>query len=109
MALLSAQKPALTGTALTYDAASVGGDNFNNTGKEWIIVKNGDSSSHDVMVASQALCDQGFTHNLTISVGAGAEESVGPFLVTRFNDNGGLVQITYSAVTSVTIALVSAT
>lgn len=109
MATLSVQKPVLAGTTITYGACAGGGDQFTNTGKEFILIKNGDASPHTITVASPTQCSQGSTHNVAVVVSAGAELSIGPFASARFNDINGFAQLTYSAVTSVTIAIVSQT
>ena len=42
----------------------------------------------------------------TVSIPAGEERMVGPFQAATYNDSGGLVQLTYDGVTSVTIAII---
>ncbi len=107
MATLVVQKPSLTGVTVTFVSAAGGGDVFPNTGREFIHIKNGDASSHDITVNSVTPCDQGADHDLVVAVGAGVTKAIGPFATTRFNDGSGNVSLTYSAVTSVTIAIVS--
>lgn len=106
MSTLSVQKIALTGLAPSYDAAAAGGDEFVNSGRVFIHVKNGGGSSVDVTVDSQTPCSQGYDHDAVVAVGAGAEKMIGPFPKDRFNDTSGKVQVTYSGVSSVTIAAI---
>lgn len=106
MATLTVQKVDLAGLAPTYAAAAVGGDEFVNSGKEFIHVKNGGAGAITVTVNSQALCNQGFDHDAAVSVPASGERMIGPFLKARFDDANAKVQITYSGVTSVTIAVI---
>ena len=106
MATLSVQSPSTSGIALTFGSAASGGDQFLNDGKTVLIVKNGDSSAKTVTVAGQTNCNQGTKHNSVVSVAAGAEEIIGPFNPAFFNDANGYAQVTYSAVTSVTVAVV---
>jgi len=106
MAILTVQQASLSGVNTTYGAAAGGGDQFANTGKAMIHVKNGDVSSKTVTVDSQKVCSQGFDHDAAVAIPAGEERMIGPFPKDRFNDANGDVQITYSAVTSVTIAVV---
>lgn len=106
MSLLTVQKVELTGLAPSYDAAAAGGDEFVNSGRTFIHVKNGGGSPIDVTVDSQMPCSQGYDHNAVVAVPASGEKMIGPFRKDRFNDSDGKVQITYSAVTSVTIAAI---
>lgn len=107
MAQLTIQKPDLAGLAPAFVAAGAGGDSFANDGKTYLHVKNGGAGSITATINSQKLCDQGFDHDAAVGVAAAGERLIGPFPQGRFNDAGGLVQITYSGVTSVTVAAVS--
>ena len=86
-------------------AASAGGDTFDNDGRTFLIVRNGGGSPMTVTVDSTQLCSQGFDHNepTAVSVANGAERWFGPFPPTRF---GTPAAVSYSAVTSVTVAAV---
>lgn len=88
-------------------AAAGGGDQFANNGKTILKVVNGSGGAITVTVASQRSCDQGSTHNVTNSVGAGATELMGPFPTDRYSDANGYCQVTYSGVTSLTVAPIS--
>ena len=89
-----------------YTSATVAGDSFNNSGSEVFIVKNGSASPLTLTVVSPTKCNQGFSHDLTITVDAGDEKILGKFAPSRFNDASGLLTVNYSAVTSVTVAVV---
>ncbi len=106
MATLTVQTIVLAAITPTYAAAAAGGDAFANNGKTFFHVKNGGAGSINVTVNSQVNCDQGFDHDQVVAVANGAEKMIGPFPTNRFNDTSSppLVQITYSAVTSVTVA-----
>ena len=106
MATLTVQEISLTGLTISFAAAAGGGDQFANSGKEFLYVKNGGGGSINVTVDSQTLCDQGNDHDAVVAVGAGSEECIGPFNKGRFDDSSENVQITYSGVTSVTVAVV---
>ena len=106
MATLTKQSVVLTGLNPSYVAAAAGGDEFVNSGRAFIHVKNGGAGSIDVTVDSQAPCSQGYDHDAVVAVPAGEERMIGPFPKDRFNDSSEKVQITYSGVTSVTIAVV---
>lgn len=109
MAELTAQSIDLNGTTLTFDSAAAGGDVFNNSGSTLLYVKNGDASSHDVTLAIQKdLNIDGLTLSITdpsVTVPASDEKIIGPFPTSWFNDDNNQVNISYDAVTSVTVAV----
>lgn len=107
MALLTVTRPSSAGTTTNPQAASAGGDTFPNDGFTFLRIKNGGASPITVTVNSVTQCSQGFTHNLTATVAAGAEELIGTFLPSRFNDTNGQVSVSYSAVASVTVEPIS--
>lgn len=107
MATLTVQQTDLDGTTPSYAAAAGGGDEFTNDGRTMLHVKNGGAGSITVTVNSRVNCNQGYDHDSVTTIGAGAEAMIGPFDTTRFNDPAtGRASITYSGVTSVTIAAV---
>jgi hypothetical protein len=105
---LTVQAIANTGTVVTLAAANVDGNWFINNGKTFLEVANGGGSPINVIIDSPITCNQGGTHDVTVAVAAGATKHIGPFEKGQFNDTTtGYVNITYSGVTSVTIAAVS--
>lgn len=106
MATLNVYRVDLDGGKPAFVAASAGGDNFVNSGKAFLIVKNGGTEAVTVTINSQTPCNYGFDHDIQVSVGAADESWIGPFPKARFNDQNANVQITYSGVTSVTVAVV---
>ncbi len=107
MAVLTVQKLTNTGVTPSFAAADVAGDKFANNGRQFLVVRNGGAASITVTINSQKKCDQGFDHDLTVDVAAGAEKWIGPFDPNRFNDGDGNVEVAYSAVDSVTVAALS--
>lgn len=103
MADLAIQQTTLDGSSVALAAATAGGDTFTNTGREVLIVNNGDASATTVTVDAVHLCNMGFDHNAVVSVAAGARVEIGPFPIERF---GSKPNITYSKVTSLTVAVV---
>lgn len=93
-----------TGVIPTYGAAAGGGDVFANDGKTMLHVKNGGGGAIDVTVNSIKACDQGSDHNLVVNVLNASEKVIGPFDPGRFNNASGQVEVTYSGVTTVTVA-----
>lgn len=107
MAVLTAQSVSQSGLTEAFSAVSAS-DTFANDGTVVLHVKNAGGSSDTVTVASAKVCDQGSTHNIVVSVGATTgDKMIGPFETSRFNDpTTGLVTVTHSFTTSVTVALI---
>lgn len=105
MAELSHQQVQITGTEVTYASAAAGGDTVKPGDRVFLHVKNGDASDHTVTIGvpgtlyGQAKADVGVT------VTAGEERMIGP-LPAKLQNSSGLVDISYDAVTSVTVAAV---
>lgn len=105
MAVLSVQTVLQSGISPTFAAATTGaGDSFANDGRVYLHVKNASASAITVTVDSFTPCNHGFDHDLVISVPAGGEKIIGTFQPNRFNNESNMVKVTYSAVTSVTVA-----
>ena len=114
MALLTTQEIKLEGAdpepglSPTFDACDSAGDTFTVSGNDFLYVKNGDTADHTVTIASFKKCNQGFTHNVNITVPSSGEKMIGPFPISRFGDASNSYQgsISYDAVTSLTIAVI---
>jgi hypothetical protein len=112
MAVLSVQTIPVSGLAASMTSASAGGDKFDNAndGRTFLRVKNGGGASINVTIAKQAASVNvgGFgalaVADEVIAVAAGAEKDIGPFPAGRFNDANGQVNVSYSGVTTVTVA-----
>lgn len=89
-------------------AAAGGGDSFANTGNEFLKVANGGGGSINVTIAAQRACaDFGVSstaHDIVVAVPNGQTRDIGPIDPKVFNDTNGRAQVTYSGVTSVTVA-----
>lgn len=105
MATLTVQTLAATGSVVTFTAAAGGGDEFANDGKTFFEVNNGGGAPITVTIVAESPCNQGTLHDVVGSVTNGTVKKFGPFDRQRFNDaTTGRVGVTYSAVTSVTVA-----
>ena len=96
----------LTALAAAADAA---GDNFANTGNEFLYVNNGGGSSVTVTLVAQATLDGQSVTNKTVAVAAGIARLIGPFPKAIYNDANDRMNITWSDVTSVTVAAIKLT
>lgn len=104
------QTPNIVAGAVLAHNAAANGDQFINNGRTWLSVKNGDSASHTVTVTCVGTCSYGLNtpaHDVVVAIAAGAERIFGPFDPTRFNDGTGRCSIVYSALTSMTVAVLS--
>ena len=106
MAVLAVQTIVRTGAAMAAKvAAAAGGDTFANDGKTFLSVANGGGGALTVTVDASKVCDQGFDHNVAVSVPAAATNYlIGPFPTDVF---GRVANVSYSGVTSLTIQAVS--
>jgi len=109
MATLTKQLISITGTTPSFGTATGGGDNFPNDGvRTFLVVKNGDASpmtvTFDDTGSVEPAGSKTFDADVEVTVGATDEEWIGPFPKSRF---GASVGVTYSAVTSLTVAAIA--
>ena len=88
----------------TLASANVDGNYYTNTGKEFLEVANGSGGSINVIIGAY-VDSTAIASFKTIAVAAGARKKIGPFPTSPYNDASNYVQITYSAVTTVTVAV----
>ena len=105
MATLVAQKITSDGLQATHVPADVAGDDFVNSnstsGNAFVSIKNGDASPMTVTPVITSLVDGQAVVSKVITIPAGGEKLIGFF---QFAAYGPSVSLTYSSVTSVTIA-----
>lgn len=101
MALLPTQP--IDDPPIEYTAASGGGDTYAWSPGTFLHVKNGSVADKTVTVAGQTPCSQGFLHNVDHVVPASGELFIEP-QDGSYADGSELIHLTYSAVTSVTLA-----
>lgn len=114
MATISAQELNETGiAAITFTAAGAEGDEFANSGSQFIVVKNDSLSSiTTTIVVQKASVDSPLygtltKANATLVVVAGRIGYIGPFKAPSFNNGDGNVEITYSAYESLSVAVIT--
>jgi len=102
------QEISLTGLDPQFENAVADGNYFPLTkgNRTFFVAKNGGASPVTVTIDSQKACNQGGDHDGGGSVPAGGERWFGPLETERFKDTSGNCQITYSDVTSVTVAAI---
>lgn len=108
MATLTYQRPAIDGTTLTMAAAAAGGDKVAPNNDGFVLVTNGGGSSITVTVAVPGNAKYGGAlPDVAVSVAAGASKLIGPFPFDLADPADGLVALTYSGVTTVTVAAIT--
>src|SRR5262245_50722077 len=86
-------------------SAAGGGDSFPNTGYEAVYFLNGSVGDITVTFTVQTTTDGLAVTNKTAVVSAGEAVIAGPWPTHIYNDANGRVQMTYSGVTSLTVAV----
>lgn len=109
MATLGYQQSKPTGVAVNFVAASGGGDKIPAKPNGVALVKNGGGSPITVTVAVPGNDAYGTARpDFTVSVAAGATEAIGPFTSDLEDPTDALVHLSYSGVSSVTVAAIAA-
>lgn len=103
---LASQTPTAAGLAPTYSAANVDGHTFYNTEKTLLIVKNGAGSPITVTFVTPGTADGNAIADPARTVPANGERHFGRIPDGTYNDSSDTVTITFSSVTSVTVALI---
>ena len=110
MATLTIQSIVEAGLTANYTSAAGGGDVVPNDGTIFLHVKNGGGTSVTVTVTAQTTTTTDPSlgavtkSNVAKAIAAGAEAFIGPLKKQAFNNSQGQIAITYSGVTSLTIA-----
>ena len=96
-----------SGLDVSYAAANADGNFFENNGKTVLLVKNASGGDITVTTDSQTNSNQGYDNDEDAVIGNGEIGCIGKFSKNRFNDSDGNVNVTYSGVSSVTVAVVN--
>jgi len=110
MAVLTVFKPGLTAAALPAgQAAASGGDSIPNDSKTMLRFLNTNAAARNVTIDSKVACNQGTDHNIVVNVPATTGDVwVGPFDKSRFDNASGQLDLTYDAVTNLSVFPMSA-
>lgn len=101
------QSASLTGVVPTFNAATAtDGNSFANSGNTIIVVKNDSVASIDVTLPTPGTVDGVAISDPVVAVGASEQKVIGPFSPLVFNHTNGTVWLDFSAVTSVTFAVI---
>lgn len=105
---LTTQKASTVGVAVTYTAAA-GSQNFFNTGKEMVHIKNASGGTLTVTFTAAGTDNFGIVataHNLVVTIADAGDKLIGPFRTDQFNDSNSHVAVGWSTTTSVTVAVI---
>lgn len=112
MATLTVQTAVVTGVQPTFNSAAGGGDVFANDGNTYAHFVNGSGGSITVTfdAVPTSVNKEGFgditISDTAVAIPAGEQRVIGPFPQARFNNSSGQVSMTYSGVTSLTVATI---
>jgi len=102
MATIAARKIVEGGLAGSLSTAATGGDEFTNTGIEFVRIRNDHASTaYTVRITAQTTCIKHPTYgtvtksNTDVTVAAGADAYIGPFVQGSWNDTNNKVQVSY--------------
>lgn len=107
MANLTSQQAQVTGTTVTMSAASAGGDTIGVAPNGALLVRNGDAAAVTVTVVVPGTQYGQARPDITKVVPAGAIALFGPLPADLADPTTRLVNVSYSAVTNVTVASIT--
>lgn len=109
MAALPTQKVALPSLLPAFVAAAVGGDTCKPGDHAFLVVKNGGAGSINVTITSfpDTTLYGGAIPDMVVAVLNGTERWIGPLSGSMFANSAGDIGISYSAITSVTVGVVT--
>jgi hypothetical protein len=105
--LLTVQPVSRLGVEPAYAAAQTDGNSFNNTGREFLHIKNGAIDCVVTVKTPRTVDGQAVTER-TVTVTATEERMIGPFPPATFNQlgaSGDVVFVDYDDVTNVTLGV----
>lgn len=105
MTLQAKQTVAITGVTLSFAAVALA-DEFPNDGRTFLYVKNGSGSTITVTITTPQTVKGIAISDPSVSITAGSEKCIGPFDPSIFNAADGNVDVAYSAITTVTCAVI---
>jgi hypothetical protein len=106
VATLTVQTLARAGLTPAYAAAGASGDEFPNSGKEWVEFVNANvSTPRTVTIVTPQAVDTLAVADRTLTVPASGRLKAGPWPTGTYNAPSGRVQMTYSANADLTVGV----
>ena len=104
---ITVQTLARAGLSATYEACDTNGNYFTNDGMTFIHIKNANAGTPTLTIATANTVDGLAIADRTVTMFATTgDKMIGPLPASVYNDANGRVQLTYSAVTDLTIAVI---
>lgn len=104
---ITVQEIVRSGLEFTTEPANADGNFFANDGDTFLYFLGSTPSGYAVTINSTVDCDQDFDHDPTVVIAANTKTLIGPFPISRFSDNNGRVNISYSGVASLNVAAIN--
>lgn len=109
MAAVTPVTKSRSANVIPFAAATGGGDEFANTGRELLLVRhtNAGGAAVTLTIATQAAPDGLAVADKTVTIDPGEDHALGPWPTSIYNDADGNVQLTWSSATDIEIAVVN--
>jgi len=110
MGVLAVQSITESGKVVTYSAAEGGGSVVENDGSVFLHLKNGSGGELTVTITAQTTTVDSSLYgdltkaNATQAIAASGEAFIGPFPPSAYNNTSSQIAVSYSGVTSLTVA-----
>jgi hypothetical protein len=104
--LFTTQVISTSGLIPSLSAVSASGDQFVNTGYEFIYALNSEASDNVLTVAATKKCDAGTLHNIEETIGAGSTCFLGKFESRWYNNGSDKVTMTYTTASGLTLGVI---
>lgn len=108
MATVATEDITRAGVEPTLNPASAGGDEFTPGNHTFVLVRNASGSSVTATIPTTATSDDMAVADITVAVPAGEDRVIGPLPHRLVAGSNGLGDITWSATTSVSFAVLDA-
>lgn len=109
MATLTVLVPALSDQDLAPESCAGGGDQFLNDGRTILYFKNTNASDRTITIVTSGTVIGLAIADVTLTISQNEEKAIGPLDPRYFNDGNGYVQLTYDAVTNLTVKAIRVT
>lgn len=103
---ITPQKATSAGLVAAYEPANVAGNSYRMQAGRGLRVKNGSGASITVTIPTPLQVDGLDVTDRTITVAAGAEALIALGTSSAYKQPGGVANVDYSSVTSVTVAVI---
>lgn len=104
---LTAVSPKRAVNLFTGVAANTDGNYFTNNGHQLLVIESTGAGTATLTIATSVTVDAEAVAEKTVAIGAGERHLLGFFPPAWYSDNDGYVQLTYSAVVDIEVAVIT--